>query len=112
VHTPFWVQCVDLGGNDNGNVAEFRVWCGNDPRHVSFRGDAYWMWQFSDSPYRNHGRNFSWAQAFHDGLIGPHATILHSGHDRFCVHPQHEDYAHVARMWELANSGVSVPEGF
>lgn len=97
-HTPFWIQNVSLG--DRGNpFSEFLVWQGADPRPVSFQGDAYWQW--GDIPARGHG-GFCWTQALHDGLEGFHACILHSGNDRFCVHPQHSDYAHVARLWDLA----------
>ena len=112
--TPFWVQCIELGGNYNGCISEIRVWRGNDPRPTVFGGDAYVQWSLgcNHSPYRNYYQGFCWAQALHDGLIGPHATILHSGNDRFAVLPHHEDYAHVARMWDLVNAGVTVPNGF
>jgi len=110
-HTPFWIQCIMLGDRHNP-FSEFHVWQGNDPRPVIFGGDAYWQWQYSDSPYRGgNDRGFCWTQALHDGLSGMHSTILHSGNDRFCVHPQHDDFAHVARMWELAQVGV-VPKNF
>lgn len=109
--TPFWIQCVTLGTwHPLDCWSEIRVWRGKDPRYVAFKGDAYWMWM-DESPYRARRKGFCWAQALHDGLIGPHATILHSGHDRFIVMPEHEDFAHVARMWELAQT-VGVPEGF
>ena len=108
-HT-YWVQCVQLGANDNGAITLFRMWQDSDSRYVEFGGDAYWMWE--GNPYRDHGNGFCWAEALHDGLAGPHSTLLHSGHERFAVLPKHSDYAHVERMWKLANSGVHVPEGF
>lgn len=110
-HTPFWIQGLHCEGDARNHFTETRVWRGNDPRFVKFEGDAYWQWM-GDSPYRNHRKGFCWTQALHDGLEGWHSTILHSSNDRFCVHPQHPDYEHVVRMWELAQSGVVVPEGF
>lgn len=111
-HTPFWVQGLHVDGPElaRKTMTETVVWKGNDPRPVVFRGDAYWQW-FSDSPYRDRGKGFCWTQALHDGLEGFHACILHSGNDKFCVHPQHPDYEHVARMWDLAQE-AAVPADF
>lgn len=111
-HTPFWLQGLHVDGPElaRKTMTETVVWKGNDPRPVVFRGDAYWQW-FSDSPYRDRGKGFCWTQALHDGLEGFHACILHSGNDKFCVHPQHPDYEHVARMWDLAQE-AAVPADF
>lgn len=109
---PFWIQCKNLGACDNGLISEIWVWRGKDPRPTILKGDAYWQWQFSDSPYRNRGKGFSWTQALHDGLEGFHSTILHAGDDRFCVTPEHKDYAHVERIWNLVNDGVMIPDNF
>jgi hypothetical protein len=106
--TPFWIRCVTLG--DSGHPhSEFHVWRGNDERPVIFTGDAYWQW--GETPYRAGGKGFCWTQALHDGLMGMHSTILHSGNDRFCVIPEHDDFKHVARMWELATSNL-IPANF
>lgn len=111
-HTPFWIQGLHLDGPElvRKTMTETVVWKGNDPRPVVFRGDAYWQWM-NDDPYRDRGKGFCWTQALHDGLEGFHATILHCGNDKFCVHPQHPDYEHVARMWDLAQAG-GVPADF
>lgn len=110
-HTPFWVQGLHLEGDEGKVMTRTTIWKGNDPRPVVLGGDAYWMW--GDTPYRGHdNEGFCWTQALHDGLEGWHSTIFHSGDDRFCVHPGHPDYAHVARIWDLVNDNVRVPAGF
>lgn len=110
-HTPFWVQGLHLEGDEGKTFTRTTLWRGNDPRPVVLRGDAYWQW--GDTPYRGRGEGFCWTQALHDGLEGWHSTIFHSSpDDRFCVHPGHPDYAHVARVWDLVNANVRVPTGF
>jgi hypothetical protein len=101
MHTPFWIQGLHFFGDGllAQTMTETRIWCGNDPRPVILGGDAYWQWAET--------------QALHDGLEGWHSTIFHSDPDaKFCVHPQHPDYAHVARIWELVNANVMVPENW
>ena len=113
-HTPFWIQGLHISGDnelENKTFTETRIWRGNDPRPVILGGDAYWQW--GDTPYRDNGKGFCWTQALHDGLEGWHSTIFHSDPDaKFCVHPQHPDYAHVARIWDLVNANVMVPKDF
>ncbi len=113
-HTPFWIEGLYVfneGELARQTMTETRIYKGNDPRAVILGGDAYWMWGVS--PYRNHHQGFCWTQALHDGLEGWHSTIFHAEENpRFCVHPGHPDYAHVARIWDLVNDGVAVPKGF
>lgn len=110
----FWIEGLYVfneGELARQTMTETRIYRGNDPRAVILGGDAYWMWGVS--PYRNNHKGFCWTQALHDGLEGWHSTIFHSEeHPRFCVHPGHPDYAHVARIWDLVNAGVMVPDDF
>lgn len=111
--TPFWIEGLHVlheGELARLTLTETRIFKGNDPRPVVLGGDAYWQWD-ENGPYRNHRTGFCWTQALHDGLEGWHATIFHSEESpRFCVHPGHPDYAHVARVWDLVNAGVHVPK--
>jgi len=113
-HTPFWIQGLHITEGPEllrKTFTETRIWRGNDPRPVILGGDAYWQW--GESAYRNNHKGFCWTQALHDGLEGFHSTIFHSDPDaKFCVHPGHPDYAHVARIWELVNNNVAVPDDF
>lgn len=112
-HTPFWIQGLHIPGDslEAKTMTRTTIWKGNDPRPVILGGDAYWQWS-EFGPYRDHGKGFCWTQALHDGLEGWHSTIFHSGDDKFCVHPGHPDYAHVARIWDLVNDNVMVPVDF
>ena len=112
--TPFWIEGLHVrSGNEleEKTFTRTTIWRGNDPRPVILGGDAYWQW--GESPYRNNHKGFCWTQALHDGLEGWHATIFHAEENpRFCVLPEHPDYAHVLRIWNLVNDGVMVPDGF
>lgn len=111
--TPFWIQGLHVlneGELARQTLTQTCIWRGNDPRPVILGGDAYWQWS-EYGPYRNHNTGFCWTQALHDGLEGWHSTIFHSDPDaKFCVHPAHPDYAHVARIWNLVNDNVFVPQ--
>jgi hypothetical protein len=111
---PFWIEGLHFHGKDllAQCFTETRIYRGKDPRPVILGGDAYWQWS-EYGPYRNNGKGFCWTQALHDGLAGWHSTIFHSDpHPRFCVLPEHPDYAHVQRVWDLVNANVFVPENW
>jgi hypothetical protein len=81
---------------------------------TEFRGDGIQQWGLAGAgvfgPQNTHIRGgksgplnaLCWAEWLHNGLIGPHATIFHAGTDPFVIHGDHEDYAFMSALWDLA----------
>lgn len=108
----FHVHCLQLGNSANFCITHAHVWREGKNGVAYFGGDAYWQWMVQPGyPYRNHKTGFCWAQALYDGLNGPHQEAFLRG-DEFAVVVSDSDYAHVARIVDVYETGVEVPEGF